>query len=643
MLLPGAGPPPDTGRLQELLLDHTNPRSQSQAALLLVQLTSPEAETIVREGLRQTDSQDVFLALTAAVRLCQDQRFDEEIWNALVNNRLALRQAAADALAALPDPTLTARLRKLVEDADADLPVRQAVLGALGRSGRRETVAVLIDQLSSENDALRRSAIEALTELSGQTLGDDLARWLTWWERHKDDSNEHWLEQRLSYQIDRAHRLRGDSERLRSQVVQLEQQLHARLPTADRLAHVQAVAEHEDAAVRVLAVGWSLELLPTVDSLGQRSLTDLLLRLARDGALEVQRPAVLALGKVDDPRAFELVAQLLRQGPITVRVAAARSLAQQTRGTGPDATARLRRAVPALQKALEDSAFEVVIEAAEDLGMLGIPEAGPVLAALLQHPSAPVRQTAAQALERMADHTVLDGLLTALDDPSVTVRFSLVGALGHAVGDGKILDAGQRRHLVERLETLLVRDTDPGVRSRAATVLGDVGSPSVLQTLWQRVLSSEESRVQEKAWGAMIELLARSPNTELLHDWDRRLVEARQDDRRVQLLTEVCLRWSKREEKGPLAVGQELLAQAQLDQGKWSAALPVVRELLAKATSDAEAERRLRLLLAAGEQALKEGHRIEAQQAVQDAQPHLVRAGRLAAAFAALDKQARQP
>jgi hypothetical protein len=86
-----------------------------------------------------------------------------------------------------------------------------------------------------------------------------------------------------------------------------------------------------------------------------------------------------------------------------VRAAAARSLAQQARGTGAEALERQRQVVPLLQKALEDPALEVVVEAAEDLGALGVPEAGPVLTVLLRHPSPPVRQTAAQALERVAE------------------------------------------------------------------------------------------------------------------------------------------------------------------------------------------------------------------------------------------------
>jgi HEAT repeat protein len=406
---------------------------------------------------------------------------------------------------------------------------------------------------------------------------------------------------------------------------------------------VQSLLDQEDAAVRALAVQWSVDMLPAADALGQRALADVLLRLSQDSVAEIQRSAVLALGRVNDARAFDRVSHLVRRGPAPVRAAAARSLAQQARGTGKDAHARQRLAVPALQKALEDPAIEVVVEAAEALGSLGAPEAGPVLVSLLRHPSEPVRQTAAQALERVADATVLDSLLEALDDQAVSVRFSLLGALAHAAGDARALSDAQRERLRARLEAALRGDADPGVRSRAATVLGDSGGPAALPALWQRVQAREDSRVQDKAWAAMIDVLARAANAALLGEWDRKLVEAKQGPRRLQLLTELHARWEKKEESRGLADATlETLVEAHLADGKWSAAFPHVRHLLGRATADTDLDRRLRWLLHVGELALKEGNRAEALRAVQDAQGSLPRRKQLASAFEKLEKEARE-
>ncbi len=658
-LLLGADPEPETRpsaddptRLREMLHDRQRPRNQSQAALLLVQGRWPEAEEIVRQGLKQTDSPEVFLSLADALRLCRDDRFTDELLAALAGGRTPVRQAAADTLAVLADANTLLRLQSLIEDSQADVAARQAALETLGRSGRKAAVVVLLEQLGSAEEPLRRAAADALAELSGQNLGGDTGIWRAWWQAHKDLPADRWLEERLAYQSSRARRLDGDLDRAKGQLVQLHQQYYARLPAADRVGHVQTLADHEDPAVRALAVSWSSELLPSSDSVGQRALADLLLRLCHDGNVGVQLPATLALGRVTDLRAFEQLKRLLRNGPASVRAAAAHALAQQALSRGPKTNPvsdlepqdrdLVLQVVPLLQKALDDPALEVVVAAAEDLGSLGVPEAGPVLSALLRHPSESVRQTAAQALERVADAKVLDGLLAALDDPSVTVRFGLVGALGRAAGDGQPLTEPQRARLIARLEELLLRDADPGVRSRAATVLGQCAASAELTFLWRRMLSREDSRVQEKAWAAMVEILGRMNNLDLLRQWDRTLSEANQGGRRLQMLMEVCDRWRRSDTtRHLLGPATETLVQAQLDQGKWAGAFPLVRDLLTRPATDNELDRRLCWLLSVGERALADGHRAEALRAVREAQPFLTRNNGLAGEFEKLEKRAK--
>jgi HEAT repeat protein len=636
-------PSADLPRLREMLYDRQSLVQQCSAAYRLVQRPDEDAAAVIRQGLRQTDSVEVFVALTSAVRGARDGRFCDELLSALADPRANIRSLAAETLAALATDAVILRLQGLAEDSRTELAVRQASVWALGRSGRKSAAIVLLDRLADDKDALRRAAADALADLTGETYGLDLARWRAWWEQNKDLSNERWLEARLAYQAQRARRLEGDLERARSQVVVLRQQLYSRLPAADRLGYVQSLPDQEDPAVRALAVGWALELLPSADALGQKAITEILLRLSGDGSPDLQRAAVLALGRVNDPRAFDRLSHLLRRSTPSVRAAAARALAQQAQGSGLEALARQKQIVSALQKALEDPAVEVVVEAAEALGGLGVPEAGPVLTDLLRHSSEAVRQTAAQALERSADAGVLDHLLAGLDDSAGSVRFSLLGALAHAAGDGKALSDAQKDKLLARLDVMLLRDADPGVRSRAATVLGEVGGPPALPALWKRLQAGEDSRVQDRAWTALVEIVARSGSAALMQEWDRTLSEAKQGQRRLQLLTELHIRWEKKEETRPLAdAACEALVQAQLDQGKWSAALPHLRELLARPASDTDLDRRLSWLLATGEQALKEGNRTETLRVVSEAQAPLGRRSSLAADFEKLEKLAKQ-
>jgi HEAT repeat protein len=642
VFMSAAGAPDDVALLREMLQDRQHPRNQSQAALLLVENTSPDAEEVVRQGLRQTEAPDVFLALAAALRLRHDDRFTAELLAGLSSGRQPVRDTAAETLAELADADVIRSLRRLALDAQADPAARQAAVTALGRSGQKAAAQALVGLVTAGPEAVRRPAVEALEELSGQSYGLDPIRWRRWWEARRGLSDERWLQERLAYQRGRSRRVEGDLERARAQIVRLQQQLHDRLPAADRLSHVQAAADADDPAVRALAVAWSLELYPTADAVGKKLLIDLWLRLSHDGAVEVQRLAVLALGRVDDVRTFHRLRELLQYGRPPVRAAAARALAQQASGSAAEPRVRPSQVIPALQKALDDPAIEVVVEVAEDLGTLGVPEAGPVLAALLRNPSEPVRLAAAQALERTAEASILDSLLDALNDASAAVRFSLVGALGHAAGDGGPLTARQTAGLVARLEELLAQDPDPGVRSRAAMVLGERGSRSVLPALWKRVQSAEDARVQEKAWQALLAIVARSGSLDLVHEWDHTLAEAKQGPRRLQLLSEVAARWKNAPPtKAAARTVLEDLVQVQLDQGKWAAALPVVHELLAQAGADADTARRLRWLLAIGTQALREGNRAEALHAVQEARPWLARQEALAAEFDKLEKQAR--
>jgi HEAT repeat protein len=632
----------DLSRLQEMLHDEQHPQDQSQAALLLVQNPSDEAQDIVRQGLRQLEAPEVFGALAGAVRANQDDRYAGELLAALAGGRGTVRQTAAETLAAMLDDALLQRMTALVRKEGMDLTARQLALWALGRSGRKQVVPVLLELLSEGNEVLRRASASALAELSGLDFGENVEHWQAWWKRQKHMSTERWLEQRLAYQTSRANRLDGDLGRARAQVLRLQQQLYSRLSVTERVSHIQSLLEQEDPSLRLLAVTWSLELLPTADLARRELLTQVLLRLSHDACAEVQRAAVLSLGRVPSPAAFTRLQVLLDNGRPCVRTAAARSLAMHASGTDAASRARLRVVVPALQKTLHDSALEVVVEAAEDLGMLGALEAGPVLTSLLRHRSEYVRQAAAQALERVAEPSILDGLLGAVEDPSVAVRFSLVGALGHAGGEGHTLTEAQRKRLLEALKLLLLRDADPGVRCRAAVVLGDLGSPDLLADLWGCVESSN-GRVQEKAWAAFLEVLSRSGSLTLLRQWDRRLAEARQDRYRLLLLTEVVASWQKNEErKDVVGSAVEALVQAQLDLGKWSAAWPQLRELLAHSGSEAEVDRRLRKLLSLGEQALRDGDRSAAARVVQEAQPFLARTGTLRDGFASLEKKARQ-
>ena len=620
--LPVAVPdlPTDPARLREMLRDRAQPRLQAQAALVLLQLNAADADAVIRQGLEQSEDPEMFLVLASAIRLARDSRYAEELVRALARQRAIERAGAAEALAALIDQRLVLRLRQITDDPRADVRSRIAAIGCLGRSGRRVAVEPLIAGLELEDESVRNAAADALAELSGWRYGVDAAKWRGWWDRHRDIPNERWLEMRLSFQNSRVSRLESELENARGQTVRLHQQLYARLGGAERLVYIPSLLDHEDPAVRLLAVGWAQEMLASPDQGVQRSLGPLLLRLTADPALEVQRAAVLALGRLQDPAALVRLLALVTAPAPTIRAAVARALSQQARQASPDAAIRTNQVLGALGRLLEDPVLEVVVEAAEDLGGLGVPESWPVLTGLLRHPGESVRKAAAQALERVAQPTALDQILRGLDDPSGAVRFSLVGALGNmAVSTTSVLTAVDLTRVLARLEVTLLKDPEPTVRARAATALGECGSAPLLPVMWRACQAGEDVRVQEKAWLAMIDILARGRQVALVTEWDRNLMEAKQSARRIQLLIEVLARWQRRPEARADQVHlQDLLVPVALEQGKWTMALPVLRDVLARQATPTEQQTRLRWLLQAAEQAYAEGNKGEALRAAQD-------------------------
>jgi HEAT repeat protein len=633
---------PDVARLRELLYNRLDTQEQSQAALLLVQSPAPDAGELVREGLRRWDRPDVFQALAGAIRIQRDKRFADPLLKAVASEQPALRASASEALARLDSVVVVHRLLGIAEDNAAPLAGRQSAALTLGKSGQKAAVTALLSLLTADAPAIRLAAADALEDLTGQDYGPSPAAWQDWWQHYKDSSDVEWLLARSGLFADRARRLQGELTRAEAEVLRLHQQLYARTPLADRTNHLRSLSQNEYPSVRVQAVAWILETLPEGSAPERKALAELLLQLSEDGVEAVQRQSVLALEKIDDPRALERLLALLQAGSVNVRAGAARSLGRfRIAKTGEQALDANARAIAALEKALSDPSLAVVAEAVESMGSLGVPEAAPIVAGLLRHPADPVRQAAARALEQVADVRTLVALSSGLEDPVAGVRFNVVGALGK-IGQSDSVEDVQKQHLLRRMEQVLVRDGDPGVRSRAATVLGDLGTPAHLALLWQRVTATEDNRVQLKAWSAMIDILARSANWALVNQWDQTLVQQKELARRVELLTELRTRWLKLE-AAKLHVDSltSTLVQAQLAQRKWTQAVPLIIDQARKAASDADLQKRLRPLLVAGAQALEDKKPQDVTQMLKDVEDLLPRAGgELAAEFDSLRQRA---
>ncbi|MBY0327591.1 MAG: HEAT repeat domain-containing protein [Gemmataceae bacterium] len=629
-------PASDIARLRELLADKKQPQLQAQAAYLILQQQTPLATETVKQYLRDPRNVEVFTAFAGAIKLRRDGRFSEELIEALSIELPAVRQAAVEALGASVDSKSTFKLKQIAENNRSEDNIRQQAIIALGKTGKKNAAETLLKLFIDPKESIRQTSRQALAELIGEDLGRDSVTWQLWFDERKNLSLEAWLEERLAQRNAKLTRLEGELDSSRNRNRTLYQQLYSRLGPTEKIPFFQGLLDHEDPAVRLLLTGWLAE------ALGEESYRkpagEMLLSFSRDPIEEVRRQAVLGLGRWNDKACLNRLLLIIQSDQTAVRAAAARSLAMQAKGN--DGAARMVLVLPALQNALSDPALEVVVEAAEDLGSLGVPAAVPLLAGLLKHKEVAVRKTAAQALERIADIAVLEELLVGLEDPDVGVRLGILGAVSRAVNQAKAIKEDDKLRLQSRMEIILLKDPDAGVRARSATLLGEFGTVSHLATLWKAAVAEGDPRIQEKSWLAFLEILSKSKDLKLINEWNV-IVRKEAPLRRVNFLVELLgkMQPATMNPKIELAPVRELLVQCGIENQKWLPAWSALREL-PQALEPEEIEKRLGLLYQIAEIALKEQAAPDVLQMVDFARPLFVGRKKLQADFEELYRKA---
>ena len=629
-------PASDIARLRELLADKKQPQLQAQAAYSILQQQTPLATETVRQYLRDPRNVEVFTAFAGAIKLRRDGRFSDELIDALSIELNIVRQAACEALGASADGKAAFKLKQIAENSSQEESLRIQAMAALGKTGRKNAAETLLNLLADAKPSIRMASRSALAEIVGEDLGRDHAAWQVWFDERKNLSPEAWLEERLAQRNARLTRLDGELDSLRTRNRTLYQQIYVRLGPTEKIPFFQGLLDHEDPAVRILLAGWLSEAMN--EESFRKPAGEMLLNFSRDTVEEVRRQAVLGMGRCNDKACLDRLLLIIQSDQIAVRAAAARSLAMQAKGN--DGAARMVLVLPALQNALADPALEVVVEAAEDLGSLGVPAAVPLLAGLLRHKAVAVRKTAAQALERISDISVLEELIAGLDDPDIGVRLGVLGAVSRAVNQAKVIKEDDRLRLQSRMEMILLKDPDAGVRARSATLLGDFGTPMHLLNLWKAAITEGDPRIQEKSWQAFLEILSRSKDMKLIHEWN--LVVRREAPlRRVNFLVELLAKMqpSGMNPKIELAPVRELLVQCGIENQKWLPAWSALREL-PQALEPEDVERRLSLLLQIAEIALKEQAAPDVLQMVDFARPLFAGRKKLQADFEELYRKA---
>lgn len=175
----------------------------------------------------------------------------------------------------------------------------------------------------------------------------------------------------------------------------------------------------------------------------------------------------------------ELFVAATRDADAGVRLEAAKALEGN-----PDAGA-----VRALAVLLDDQDEEVVAAAAESLGEILDPAAGPVLIELLAQASGEARAYLLAALRKLRQPGALVPALALADDASINVRREAVGVLAYLKDEAALA----------KLSIRAERDADPSVRRIAVGALSFATDASVLPALGLALGDSDWQVRQEAA------------------------------------------------------------------------------------------------------------------------------------------------
>lgn len=452
---------------------------RDKAALRLVSRSSPEADRILVDVLSDFANREGQLAVARA--LVTDTTPNPEFIDPLANllgskgAERNLLDAAAQALAAFKARDAAGnramgRLASFAVARNQPVAVRIAAVRAMGRLVDKRIAATLISLADdpTENPLVLDAVTEALTEMTGEPLGQNLDRWRRWWRDTRDSDEAAWsagLLQRKAARVSEAEKRLRD---LRDAVARIIREDYRKAAEADKpkllntfllsesedlrlvavrqvweeIALGKAVAPEVIASLRKLVGDSAAEVRREVArTLGAANVTDavdgLLAQLAQENDPDVRAAIVLALGQVHDVRAVSILLERLNDDLAVAKAAAdaMRELAStlnepKNASLAAEVAQRLMQRLPGTE---DPSALRLREGIVEALGAIGHPSSRGVLLVLLdagREPSPRVRRAALRGLGRIGDPDTADMIIMrSLNDPDREVRAQAADAL----------------------------------------------------------------------------------------------------------------------------------------------------------------------------------------------------------------------
>lgn len=148
----------------------------------VVKVGAPAIEPLITAlGYEESDVRRRVVDILGKIK---DVRAVEPLIVALKDEDWDVRSKAVEVFNAIGTPAVELLIKALRDDA---WEVRVGAVEALGKIGDRRAVYPLITVLGDEDEGefIRESAAEALNLITGQTFGENPAKWQKWWEKNK--------------------------------------------------------------------------------------------------------------------------------------------------------------------------------------------------------------------------------------------------------------------------------------------------------------------------------------------------------------------------------------------------------------------------------------------------------------------------
>jgi HEAT repeat protein len=484
----------DTAPLLDALRDDSW-RVRRAAIKGVSQRAAPEAITALLHSVVANPHNPSLLNSALQVLASSDVDTVSPLVDLLKHSSSDLRMQAALALGDQGDTRAVAALVNALDDEDAN--VRYHVIEALGKLKAADAVDALAAIAESKDFFLSFAALDALTKIGDARVAPRILPLL------EDDLL-------LKPAVNLLGQL-GDDSAVTPLIALLNTPTAPSDSVADALATLHDRYEQQYGEGRYIADLTSREISPTgvqnlLDALESRDKEDLRSIALVLGWLKgagVDRALTRLMGRID--LRGEIIEALVRHGTSTIDLLMSQLTAEdlEVRRSAVVALGRIGdpRATPALINALTDESL--ALDAANALGQIGDPQAFDGLLNLIGNEDASIRQAAVSALNAVIQPSKSERIIPLLHDPDPNVRESAVkiaGYFGYPEAGNALVelsrDSNERvrcaaiEHLPfvedERAFEVLanaMKEETPNVRAAAARALGNMDAPQAVTQL----------------------------------------------------------------------------------------------------------------------------------------------------------------